>query len=63
MTSSAESPGRITHVFSLVLANTPPKWAGTMRWISILMLLAFLRHPKHGKGVDLLDTFGVACRS
>ena len=25
--------------FSLVLANTPPRWSGTMRWILILMLI------------------------
>ncbi len=27
----AKSP---TQAFSLVLANTPPRWSGTMRWIS-----------------------------
>ncbi len=43
----AKSP---TQAFSLVLANTPPRWSGTMRWISILMVLTFLRHPKEVHG-------------
>ena len=36
---------RAPEAFSLVLTSTPPGGSGTMRWISILMLLTFLQPP------------------